>query len=89
MDVEFIGPHRSAVDGSVDPADGVLRPQATPEGIAVRGKTLVVTIQKIGDDAQHLHLFRVVGIDHPLLAGAHFIDNLFFRETKTLAIHQA
>ena len=44
VDVEFVGPHALSLYGLVDVGDGIVGFHAAAEGVAIRGKMIVVFV---------------------------------------------
>ena len=87
VDIELVSPHPPAAECLADRVDGVARPQAAAEGIAVGRKCRVITIQEMGHQLERPGLFQVEAIDGPFLPRPHLVDALALGDTGALPFH--
>ena len=86
VDVEFIGPAGMALKGFVQVQDGVVGLEAATEGVAVGGKTVVVSVKEERHDLEQRHGLWVEAIDDSFLAGTHLVDPLFLGDAEAAAL---
>ncbi|MBQ1831560.1 MAG: hypothetical protein II112_04230, partial [Bacteroidales bacterium] len=88
VDIELVGPHPPAAERLADRIDGVARPQAAAEGVAVGRKRGIIAVQKMGQQLERPGLFQTETVDGPFLPRSHLVDALALGNARSLPFHQ-
>ena len=85
MDVHLICPEMASVGGSKKVVDGIVRSQASAEGIAIGRKGGVEAIEEVRQAFEDIHLAILETIYHALLAASHLVDQVLGGDGKSFA----